>query len=124
MAQVRWISRPTSFIYVFDPLERPDLQELVRTHCNLSWDKVKQVLLHLGVPKHRIDDVEAIHPTDEESRRTTAWDCWLQMDVSASWWKVAHALRACDVEVMVRPVARGMCAANRPVPVPTSFVGR
>ena len=110
------------FIHVSYPPKRPDLQELVRTHWNLSWDKVKQVLLHLGVPKHRIDDIEAIYPTYDESRRTAAWDCWLQMDVCASWREVADALQACDVEFMGSYSAT--FGVTTPEPVPTSFVGR
>jgi hypothetical protein len=74
---------------------RPELRELVSTLTTLSWEDLKQVLLSLGVPKHKIDDIETMHPTSVSSRRMSALDCWLQMDVSASWWKLFMALVNC-----------------------------
>ena len=72
------------------------LRDLVSELSNISWDSLKQVLLYLGLPKNKLDDIEVMNPTSV-SRRTNALDCWLQMDVSASWQKVVVALVRCDV---------------------------
>ena len=78
---------------------RPHLARLLSDLSSLSWDKLKQFVLQLGVPHHRIDDIEATHsPGAESSCRESALNSWLQMDVSASWKKVADALESCDVE--------------------------
>ena len=75
--------------------KRPELRDLVNELSGISWDSLKQVLLDLGVPKHRLDDIEGVHPTSVSSRRMSALDCWLQLDVHASWERVAKALMNC-----------------------------
>ena len=72
--------------------ERPELRNLVSDLSDVAWDSLKQVLLYLGVPNNKLDDIEITHPTSVGSRRISALDCWLQMDVSASWQKVVDAL--------------------------------
>ena len=72
--------------------QRPELRDLVSDLSDVSWDSLKQVLLSLRVPNNKLDDIEITHPTSIGSRRIGALDCWLQMDVSASWQKVVDAL--------------------------------
>ena len=94
------------------------MQKLNSDLSSLSWDVLKQVVLHLGVPKHRIDDVEAMHPTSVSDRRISALDSWLQMDIQASWDKVVEALQSCGLQPMVMSPA-----LSGPLPVPTSVDG-
>ena len=97
---------------------RPHLARLLSDLSSLSWDKLKQFVLQLGVPHHRIDDIEATHsPGAESSCRESALNSWLQMDVSASWKKVADALESCDVKVIRRLVF--YCSGTDPPTVPT-----
>ena len=74
-----------------------ELRDVVSSLSSVSWDDLKRVLLDLGVPKNKLDDIEATYPTSVSSRRMSALDCWLQMDVGASWERLVGALNSCDL---------------------------
>ena len=79
---------------------RPELLDLFTGLSGLSWEKQKTVMLCLGVPQHSIDDIEAKHPTSDDTRRMDALECWLKTDASATWQKLMTALRDCGLVIL------------------------
>ena len=77
--------------------QRLELRDVVSSLSSVSWDNLKRVLLDLGLPKNKLDDMEATYPTSVSSRRMSALDCWLQMDIGASWKKLVESLNSCDL---------------------------
>ena len=107
--------------------QRPEVMDLFTALSGLSWEKMKKVLLHMGVPSRKLNSIEKKHPTSDGARKMDALECWLKRDASASWQKLLGALRAYKLDVLcqiiatqylgVKPISFTGGALTKPAPV-------
>ena len=83
------------------------LSAVVRALHKLSDNKIKQLVVHLGVENYRLENIEESHSAG--SRNIPFIQAWLDIDTTASWEKIVSGLRVIGMHVIANDVAKQYC---------------
>ena len=89
-----------------------DLRHVDSALSDLSWNDIRQVALQLGVPQNKLSDIEMENPTSTSGRKLKAMDCWLQLDVEASWEKLVDTLKSLSLTATARKIEIKYCSRS------------
>lgn len=88
---------------------RPELRDLALALNQLSWNTIKEVTHFLEVPKHKLDDIEETYPRSIHSRKLSALETWLHMDIEASWGRLVEAVHSCGQATTAQEIQMKYC---------------
>ena len=81
--------------------------EVVRALQPLSYDETRQLVFHLGVEEHVLQDIDG-YPL-RRSRSIRAIQVWQNKDTEASWGKLVSALNMVGRDVLASELAKQHC---------------
>ena len=93
-------------------------RDVVKALQTLSDEKTKQLVFHLGVDTHELDDIETSYRAGDRSIHYI--QAWLDRDTGASWEKIVSGLNDLGMNVLSRKLAVQHCPQSPYVATPSS----
>ena len=80
------------------------LNELKMELKTLTWPKCRELMMNLGIEKHKLDNIE--HDYDgTERKKEEAFDLWLKTKPDVKWDYIIHGLQEIDENVLAKSIS-------------------